>query len=226
MRRDMVVQDAATGHYDLGVMALRLGLSALNRLDVIAVAEEELRRLVAKTEETGMLSIWGDRGPIAIRWRRGRTLILASIGVGTTFSLLGTATGHVFLAYMQPSISRRVLEAERADLTARRKAVSDAQIAAITARIRKAGHATEDSHLVEGIRAISAPIFDFQGELVAAITLVGTSLGRRAKSDRALAELLHACAAIARRLGSVAAADQPARRSSPPEKKRAVTRST
>src|SRR5688572_32868742 len=26
MRRDMVVQDAATGHYDLGVMALRLGL--------------------------------------------------------------------------------------------------------------------------------------------------------------------------------------------------------
>jgi DNA-binding IclR family transcriptional regulator len=204
MRSEMVVQDPANGRYDLGKMALRVGLSALNRIDALQIAEDALRSLVDRVGDTGMLCVWSDRGPIAIRWRRGRTLILSSVGVGTTFPLLGTVSGHVFLAYMPSPVTRPLLEAELAERAARGRPISEAEIAEIIARVRGQRYSAADGHIVPEMRAMSAPILDHQGEIVAALTLVGSTEDSGKPNDPMLRELLRATAQASEALGRVA----------------------
>jgi DNA-binding IclR family transcriptional regulator len=201
MRQEMVVQDPTNGRYDLGKMALRVGLSALNRIDALQIAEDALRSLVDRVGDTGMLCVWSDRGPIAIRWRRGRTLILSSVGVGTTFPLLGAVSGHVFLAYMPSPVTRPLLEAELAERAARGRPISEAEIAEIIARVRGQRYSAADGHIVPEMRAMSAPILDHQGEIIAALTLVGSTEDSGKQNDPMLRELLRATAQASEALG-------------------------
>ena len=50
VRTELVHQDPDSGHYDLGTFALRLGMAALNRADLIQVADDEFRQLVARVK--------------------------------------------------------------------------------------------------------------------------------------------------------------------------------
>lgn len=203
MRKEMVIQDPLSGRYDLGKMALRIGLAALNRIEALQIAEEALRVLVDRVQETGMLCIWGERGPVAIKWRRGRALIMSSVGVGTQFPLLATVSGQVFLAHMPPLVTRPLLKVELAERAARGHPMTQAEVEKITARVRSQGFAVADGHIVPGLRALSAPILDFQGEIVAALTLVGNTEDAKQKRDPAVAELLRVTAEASERLGFV-----------------------
>jgi DNA-binding IclR family transcriptional regulator len=200
-RQEMVVQDAKTGHYDLGHMAIRVGLAALSRIDAIEIAEEALRRLVDRVDLTGMLGIWGEHGPVAVRWRRGRSLIFASVGLGASFPLLGSATGQIFLAYLPPSITRGLVDAELADLARRGSTIARKDIPGIIAKVRHDRCAKLDGHLAPGIWAVSAPIFDSQGELVAALTLMGNPSDKEERRARTVDELRRAAAEASEKLG-------------------------
>lgn len=201
MRQDMVMQDPTTGRYDLGKAALRVGLAALNRLDMVQVAEEGLRTLVTRVSQTAMLAIWGERGPTAVRWRRGRSLIFASVGVGASFPLLQSATGNVFLAYLPASITRPIVEAELTDAATRGVKRAEADVETIIATVRRQRYAELDDHFVPGIWALGAPIFDFQGEIVAALTLMGNASDGDEARDRARTELLSVASETSERLG-------------------------
>ena len=107
VRTDMVRQDIDTGYYDLGSATLRIGLAALNRLDVIELASNGLRELVRQTDLHAILSIWTERGPMIIRWQKCSHQIVISVGVGSFIPLFATSSGRVFLAHLPRSMSRR-----------------------------------------------------------------------------------------------------------------------
>jgi DNA-binding IclR family transcriptional regulator len=94
----MVKQDA-NGDYDLGSAALRLGLSALSRIDVFKVADDRLSAFSIETGATVLLAALGPTGPIIVRWHVGRPPIATSLGLGSNLSLLHSATGQIFLAF-------------------------------------------------------------------------------------------------------------------------------
>src|SRR6188768_1286287 len=57
IRTDLVRQDSVSGLYDLGTFALRLGMAALNRADLIQIADDEFKQLVARVDVDGHLSV-------------------------------------------------------------------------------------------------------------------------------------------------------------------------
>lgn len=173
IRQQMVVQDALTGRYDLGRAAVRIGLAALNRLEPVRVAEEALDALAEQIPETSMCAIWGETGPVAVRWKRGSRLLFASVGLGTTFPLLNSTTGRLFLAFMPTAATKSVLEAELRRARATGHAYAPEEVKRITTEIRESGIAVAREHLAPGIWAASAPVFDSQGQLVAGLTIVG-----------------------------------------------------
>ena len=79
---------------------LHLGLAALARVEAIELATTALKELVARIEEGGTLAVWGDEGPTIVRWLRGGGIGVTSLGLGTIFPLLSSATGQVFLAHL------------------------------------------------------------------------------------------------------------------------------
>jgi DNA-binding IclR family transcriptional regulator len=177
---ELVSQPERSGRYDLGKAAMEIGLAAISRNDTVNRVADCLLELTDATGCTAMLSVWGNQGPTVIRWERAATFIVTTLGLGTTFPLLNSATGRVFLANLPDRMSTGLLDRE---IAARNTAggrvididVSPRGLARLKEQIRSRGYATVDGRLIPGLQAASAPILNWQGEIECAVTLIDTS---------------------------------------------------
>jgi len=174
LRTELVRQDPVTGRYDLGMAALRLGLTALGRIEPLEIAFEELRRLQPVTPATLFLSVWGNKGPVIVRWLEGREQITVEVRTGSVLPATRSATGWTFLAYLPTSVTEAVVAAERAEVP-----VSKAKLKTRCDEVKRQGLGRIDGDLLAGIAGLAVPIRDHEGRLRA----VGTAIGRRGVID-------------------------------------------
>jgi DNA-binding IclR family transcriptional regulator len=170
IRAGLVQQESDSGHYDLGTFALRIGMAALNRADFIRIADDEFRGLVARVNVDGHLSIWGDYGVTIVRIYNSQAPLLSDLRLGAVLPLYDSAAGRLFLAHQPPSQIKPILKAELAKREQNKPSAKEVSTAAADAH--RDGFAWIDGQVFHGIRAIAAPIFDPQGELRAAMSLV------------------------------------------------------
>lgn len=186
----MVAQAGRAGRYDLGPLALRLGIAALARQDVMARAQTGLADLRDKIRATCFLSRWSDRGPIIVAWEDSLRPLTVNVRVGSLMPLLRSATGRVFLAY-----------APDADIAAMRAAacatdgVGPDYAENLAAATRRAGLGRVAGDLQEGIDALAAPLFDAAGRLQGCVTALGPAGTFDAAPDGPVARELKAFAA-------------------------------
>lgn len=178
IRTGLVRQDETTGRYDLGPAALRLGLSALSRFDVIEAAQTTMKRLTQELNITSLLSVWGPQGPTIIRWQRAPQALVTSLNLGSVLPVLSSSTGRIFLAHLPRMLTNdlasRELSANKRNPNRKNLITTKSEIAALIKKVRAAGVASVDSSVVPGLRAVAAPILDHQGEASAVITLIGS----------------------------------------------------
>jgi DNA-binding IclR family transcriptional regulator len=176
----LVKQTAKSGRYELGSSAATLGLAALAGNDVVSLAADELPELAELTGMTVLLSVWGNNGATVIRWCRAPSPMVTSFGLGSTLPLLTSASGRVMLAFLprQVTSARLRLEVERAlesGLSWPDLDLSVGSVERVIETIRRDGFATIDGRFVPGLRAVAAPITNWQEEAEAAVTLISTS---------------------------------------------------
>lgn len=163
--RSRVLRQTSEGRYDLGVFALHLGLSALRRLDPIERSTQAARTLRDLTGEAVFIAVWGSHGPTTVRFFDGFQPITVEIRAGHVLPLVTSATGRVFLAWGHPSQIGPFLERETN--------FTDQDRQNLQARTKEAGLGVVEGHLLPRIAAFSAPVFDRDNRLVAAITMLG-----------------------------------------------------
>jgi DNA-binding IclR family transcriptional regulator len=191
----LVSQPERSGRYDLGKAAMEIGLSAIARNDIVNQVADRLVDLTEATGCTTMLSIWGNQGPTVVRWERAATFIVTTLGLGTTFPLLNSATGRIFLANLPDRLTDDALDRE---IIARNTAggrvidmdVSKRGLARLTEQIRLQGYATVEGRLIPGLQAASAPVLNWQNEIECAVTLISTRQDIFDAQGVALRELL------------------------------------
>jgi DNA-binding IclR family transcriptional regulator len=174
----MISQDSATGKYDLGPLAIQLGLSALRRVDVIEIAVESLSKLVKNSKADGHVCVWGTAGPTVLRWKEGPSDIAVKVSEGLVLPLVSSATGRVWSAFLPQSVTATMVGREIAkissatdtDRSAVRKAF-DLQLA----EVLQSGIARSSGEQRSGIEAVCAPVFDREGTIVLTLTLLGVS---------------------------------------------------
>jgi DNA-binding IclR family transcriptional regulator len=170
IRAGLVEQDPVSTHYDLGALALRLGLAALSRTDCMQVADDEFRQLIERVDIDGHISVWGTYGVTTVRYQNRHAPILSNFRLGDVLPLLDSAAGRIFLTYLSERTIRPILKAEASKSEGRKPSAQE--IEEVTQFVRKEGFAWIDGQLFHSIRAIAVPIFDSQGELQATISLV------------------------------------------------------
>lgn len=188
LEKGLVVQQGRSGAYDLGRLAVEIGLAALARSRLVNEAADALPDLARETGASALLSVWGPEGATIVRIERSERLVATALGLGTRLPLLTSATGQVFLAHLPEALSRGELARERA------AGVGGEDAGAIAARVRAAGYAFVDGQFIPGLAAIAAPVLDWQGHPEAAISLISTDAGITAPDSPAVRKLL-ACAA-------------------------------
>ncbi|MEW9672070.1 IclR family transcriptional regulator [Ammoniphilus sp. 3BR4] len=155
--------------YTLGTDLYLLGLKASEQINVKEVAAPYLIELKEKLNQSVGLAVWGEKGPFFIRWEESNRPINVGIKVGSQLSLTGSATGMIFASYL-PEDRIEGLMNEETTLSARenKEWISDEMVS-----IRKRGYAVTNGRLLPGVAAISCPIWNQNGDLTAALTIVG-----------------------------------------------------
>jgi len=201
----LIAQDAASGRYGLGPLAMQLGLISLQQLDPVALATESIEALAARTGHTVAIAVWGSRGATIVRVARPASAVYVSMRHGTVMSLRGTASGLLFAAYLPRAQLLAVLREENGARAAASRI--EPELAARLEEVRREGLARVADLLLPGVSALALPVFDARGAIVLALTAIGPSAVFDARADGAVATALgEAASALSLRLGHRAAA--------------------
>ncbi len=174
VRSGLVEQDPMTSRYDLGPFALSLGLVAVDRLDRVKLGLSAIADLRDEINQTTALSVWSDTGPVIIRSVRPYRPITVNVVTGSALQLLTSASGRVFAAWLPRSTTSTLMGRERATLALPVELKTAANIGAMLAQVRQDGVATvTDYHLVPGVAAAAAPVFNFKHEITLSVLAIG-----------------------------------------------------
>lgn len=191
----LVQQDAATGRYGLGPLALKLGLAALMRTDAVATASAHMTDLVDRTGCTGLITVWSDRGPVVIRWYDGLVPVVASIRVGSAVPVLTSAAGQCFLAFLPPQLTQACVDSELRQTGKPGKTELQA-VETLRTEVRSKGHSVISNTMMPGLCAVAAPVFNCQGSVAVVLGLAGKE-GDRLSQDPSLRHALFETATAA-----------------------------
>jgi DNA-binding IclR family transcriptional regulator len=160
---------------------VELAATALAGLRIIKVAGPHMERLVQRVNETMVLSIWDGESPVVVRVEDNIDRIVRIVVRTGSRLPLDSAQGKVHVAF-NPEIRDHALDPAELE------------------RVRSAGVAV-NSRVVQGIRAIAAPVFQ-DTMLAGAMAIVGTTAGVPEDEDSLLAlRLKEAAAAVSSELG-------------------------
>jgi DNA-binding IclR family transcriptional regulator len=191
----------ASGCYEAGPLALELGLIGLQRLSPTREAEPEVVELASSTGMSVAMAVLGPLGPTVVRLEESARPLHVSLRVGTVMSLVNTAIGRVFAAYVADDVRAGLLKQDHLRLAGTDaaqvfagKAASEggAKVRGGTeatsapppltqpyaqrlAQIRAHGIDTALSRPVPGIDTLAAPVLDHTGSICLVLALMGPS---------------------------------------------------
>lgn len=172
----LVHQDPMSGLYRTGPFAMRLGISWLKSNPLASSTIHELKALTDELGVMTLLVVWGVSGPSIIHLNAGITPTAMNIRQGTLFSVTGTASGRLFSAFGSPDHLEQQIAS---DLD---QSVRSGHIGASVTReefdqkveaTRKCGYAIAEGTPIPDINAAAAPVFDADGVMRFAATLIG-----------------------------------------------------
>jgi DNA-binding IclR family transcriptional regulator len=204
-RLRLVEQDKASGRYELGPLALQMGLASMRRLEPVRIATEVISGLAAQTGQTVAIAVWGNHGPTVVRIEEGTAAVHVNMRTGSVMSVTATATGRVFAAFLPPKLIEEFIRGDLGRASVGDEAAQQMtrkQIEAALAEIRRRGFARAVERPIPGVNAFSAPVFDHSGSIALAITAIGPSGIFDPEWDSPIAkQLLEGAHVISNRLG-------------------------
>jgi len=219
LRSGLVERDSGTGRYRLGPLARHIGIAAIRGMDVIRTANPFLPDILEEVQHSLALAVWGARGATVVWVEDCPRPITISTRIGEILSLLTSATGRVFGAWLPGSQTDVMIDQELRFLRESRRPStirSREDVLRLFEQVRAAGVGWTVGEVNPGINALSAPIFDYRGGIVAALSSLGAPDLFDASPDGELASRLRAAAArISAALGYQTEKNQPIRISPP-----------
>ena len=212
----------AAGCFEAGPLALELGLIGLQRLSPTREAEPEVVELAASTGMSVAMAVLGPLGPTVVRLEESARPLHVSLRVGTVMSLVNTAIGRVFAAYVADDVRQGLLAQDHLRLAGAEQAENFAvgtrtsghnpasqqladRYAQRLAQIRADGIDTALSRPVPGINTLAAPVLDHTGSICLVLALMGPTGSFDSEVTGAPAQTLRAATLrLSRRFGWMA----------------------
>nr|WP_290669074.1 IclR family transcriptional regulator [Ardenticatena sp.] len=168
-----VVQDAETGRFRLGAELIALVHSAIAGLQVHHVARPHLRQLANTLGETVSLSVLDGHDAVNLEQFVPTQRLVMRVGwVGRRMPAHAVSVGKVLLAFLPSEELDQLLDQQMEPLTPN-TITNPTTLRRELHRIRQQGYATAFEEFEEGLHAISAPIHDHTGRVIAAISVSG-----------------------------------------------------
>jgi DNA-binding IclR family transcriptional regulator len=201
--RGYVRQNPDSGRYQLGLKPLDIARAVRDHLDLRMEALPILQELMRKSGETANLSVLDDRQIVYLEQVSSPGWMLRMfVQVGARAPLHSTAAGKVLLASLCDNDLRQMLSAYCLTPFASRTIVDLQVLMAELKEVKLQGFATDYGEQEEGVSCIAAPVRDYTGRAVAAISVSGPWIRITPERVSLLVPLLQeACARLSIALG-------------------------
>lgn len=175
-------QDGTGGHYRLGPRALEVGVVALEQLGPGAFhLQPLLTQVAASFGEAVSIGVLAGTGVLLIQRIQSEALLRVEFRVGSRLPLATTAAGHVLLAGCAPE--KRAALLEQLGLPPQDRA----RLVILVDAAERNGYAEVVDVPVDGVSAISTPLRDPSGRVLAALIVAGPSVRFRPAEHRVAA---------------------------------------
>jgi IclR family transcriptional regulator, KDG regulon repressor len=200
-RRGYVVRDPISSKYQLGGQLVRLGQRALESSDIRSRARPVLEALHQRFNETVNLGVFGDGLVNYVDMIESDQGLRMAARVGVTDQMHSTSLGKAILSFLPAGEQDRILArplVRQTELT-----ITDPEtLRAELSMIRRIGFAEDRGENEVGARCFGAPIFDHQGQVIAAVSVASPQSRVDDKRGRQISEAIRdAAAEVTERLG-------------------------
>jgi DNA-binding IclR family transcriptional regulator len=178
----LLERDEPTKTYRLGYGLAELGHRVDERLDLRRVAHPRIVRLSEQVDETVFLGTYRDGYVTIVDKEEASHDVKITSPVGQRMHYSAAAFGKLFLAAMDDDQVNHLLAEKPLRPSTPKSIVKPHAYHATLRHVREQGYAIDDEEYLPGVRAVSAPVNDAHGHVVAALCVVG--FGTRLTHDK------------------------------------------
>jgi DNA-binding IclR family transcriptional regulator len=193
--------DAVPGGYRLALKLHELGSLVVSGVELREVAHAKLVALRNLSGETVHLAVLDGHEVVYLDRIESPNTLHTFTRLGKRMPAHSTSSGKVILAFAPPAVLDAVVQAGLARLTARTIVTREALAIALEhARANGVAMSYEESE--HGLSSVAAPIFDYSGNVIAAISVAGPSDRLKPATIARIAQQLKiATAQVSREMG-------------------------
>ncbi|KAB3529169.1 IclR family transcriptional regulator [Alkaliphilus serpentinus] len=186
----MIEQDPKTKKYRLGIKLWKIGKQAMEQNNLVTFMKPFLKKLRDLTDETANLTVLDNNEIIYLAQEESKKLIRMFTKTGARAPLHCSAAGKVLLAYLPEDKRNFIIERLTFEkFTDKTIVTKDGLVKELEAIIEK-GYGFDDEERELGVSCIAAPIFDFNNEIVAAISISGPTVRFDEEANKRFVEYL------------------------------------
>lgn len=186
----------------LGPAVVRLGLQALDGLDIHAVGPEHLRELVAETEETAFIAIFDEDQMCYVMQEEGPQVVKVVSKLGSRAPMHASGLGKAYLSALPEADAEAVVGRIPLPGYTATTLTTAPDLLADLAGIRDRGWALDDAEREPGVRCVAAPVRGAGDLPVAAISVAGPRDRIVAAQPSIVAAVLRTAARLSAALGA------------------------
>lgn len=199
--RGLVEQDHRRGKYRLGLGILRLAGATTARLDIVQESRPIAKLLAEQTGETVNIAVLSDGAALYLDQVSGTASVQSHNWVGQRIPLHATSNGKVLLSGLSEAGIRTALGSKLPTYTPH-TVTSLPRLLTEIAEVAEQGSSVVSDELEVGLTAVSAPIRNAHGDIIASISASGPGFRfTDALVESARKLLVKAAADISARLG-------------------------
>jgi DNA-binding IclR family transcriptional regulator len=197
-----VEQDPHTQKYQLGLKVLELGMVKLHQMDLVREATPYLKALAKQCNETVHLGVLEEGEVLYLAKEESSQTIRMCSYVGKRAPLYCSALGKVLLAYFSAEERKQIL-GKKVLLPLTENTITDRrELEKELNKVKEQGFALDREENEKDIHCIAAPIRNYQGKVIAAISISGPAFRIDENTQNKLKRaLLETSKKISERLG-------------------------
>ncbi len=168
-----VTQDRESGRYRMTFKLFSISGAVVERLDIREIAYPFLVDLAEATSETVNLGILDGAQAIYVETIPGPSAIRVNTWPGKRLPIHRTALGKVLVAELPDEELAAIINETGLEPSTPNTHTTLSDLQSDLARVRKTGYAVDNEEDEIGMRCVGAPVRDYRGHVVAAISVTG-----------------------------------------------------
>ena len=168
-----VVQDEESSKYKITFKLFELGSKKVHKLDLLEISRPYTKMLMESVNEVVHLIIREETDIVYIDKVEANNTISMASRIGKRNPMYCTATGKAILAYLPEEEIREVWNKSKIVKLTKKTNTDFILFKKELQEVKKNGYAIDDEENEIGVKCVGAPIFDMNGDVVAAISVTG-----------------------------------------------------